>query len=308
MKYLQFIRFQNLLLLALMQLILRFGFLNKQHFTLSLTDWKYVLLVISTLCIAAGGYVINDIFDQGTDSINKPDKVFVGRLISEKTAYSLYVSLTIIGVAIGFLLANSVQKPNFAVFFIFIASILYFYATTLKQLFLVGNLLIALLAGLSIVIVGIFDLIPSTTPENQIQMISIFSLLLDYAVFAFLVHLIREIVKDLEDLHGDTTYEMKTLAIQLGIKNTTKLLFVVSLLPIGLFINYMYHYFISNNLQIVTLYSLVGILAPFVYFTVKIIRARTQSDFHHLSLVLKWIIFFGIFILPILHYNIQNHA
>ncbi len=92
MKYLKVIRYQNLILLALMQLILRFGFLNEQNCDLALTNFQYILLVVATLLIAAGGYVINDIFDQDTDAINKPEKVIIGKSIKESEAYKIFTS------------------------------------------------------------------------------------------------------------------------------------------------------------------------------------------------------------------------
>jgi 4-hydroxybenzoate polyprenyltransferase len=308
MKYLQLIRYQNLLLLALMQLILRFGFLKEQNCSLALSDFQYVLLVLATIFIAAGGYVINDIFDQDTDAINKPEKVIIGKTIQESQAYNFYAGLTIIGVCIGFYLSNVIDKPNFASFFILIAATLYFYATTLKQMLLIGNIIVAILLATSVLIIGVFDLFPVTYAENQRQMIQIFSILIDYTFFAFLLHLIREITKDLEDIEGDNHQGMSTLAIYLGISKTAKLVAVLSLIPIGLLLNYMYRYFVLNDLHLITIYSLIFIIAPFLYFTIKIATAKTKSEFHQLSTVLKWIIFFGIFLLPILTYNIQHHA
>jgi 4-hydroxybenzoate polyprenyltransferase len=308
MKYLKVIRYQNLILLALMQLILRFGFLNEQNCNLALNNFQYILLVLATLLIAAGGYVINDIFDQETDAINKPEKVIIGKSIKESEAYNLYAGFTITGVCIGFYLSNAIDKPNFAAFFILIAATLYFYATTLKQILLLGNLVVALVLAISVIIIGIFDIFPVTNAENQRQMGQIFGILIDYAIFAFLLHLIREMVKDLEDIEGDYKLEMRTLAIRLGISYTTKVIALLSLLPIGLFCNYMYHYFVLNNLQLITIYSLVFVIAPFFYFTIKIATAKNKSEFHHLSTVLKWIVVFGIFMLPILNYNIQQNA
>lgn len=308
MKYLQLIRYQNLLLLALMQLILRFGFLKEQNCSLALSDFQYVMLVFATLFIAAGGYVINDIFDQDTDAINKPEKVIIGKTIKESQAYNLYAGLTIIGVCIGFYLSNVIDKPNFAALFILIAATLYFYATTLKQMLLIGNIIVALLLAISVLIIGVFDLSPVTYAENQRQMIQIFSILIDYAFFAFMLHLIREITKDLEDIEGDDQQGMSTLAIRLGISKTTKLIAILSFIPIGLFLNYMYRYFVLNDLHLITMYSLIFIIAPFLYFTIKIVTAKAKTEFHHLSTVLKWIVFFGLFLLPILTYNIQHHA
>jgi 4-hydroxybenzoate polyprenyltransferase len=60
-----------------------------------------ILLVLSTVLIAAGGYVINNILDQKTDAINKPNNVIIEKY-SETNAY-LYMALTVVGVAIGFI-------------------------------------------------------------------------------------------------------------------------------------------------------------------------------------------------------------
>lgn len=308
MKYFQLIRYQNLLLIAIMQLILRFGFLQTQNCNLALTDFQYILLVAATILIAAGGYVINDIFDQETDAINKPEKVIIGKTIKESSAYTFYACLTILGVCIGFYLSNVIDKPNFAALFILIAATLYFYATTLKQMPIIGNVVIAIILALSILLIPVFDLFPVINEENKRQMGQIFNILLDYSIFAFLLHLIREITKDIEDFEGDTQQGMNTLAIQLGIPMTAKFVAALCFIPLGLFSNYMYRYFFMNDLHIITIYSLLCIIAPFIYFIIKIVNAKTKSEFHHLSSILKWIVFFGLFLLPILTYNIRYNA
>ena len=106
MKYLKLIRYQNLLMIAFMQCLFRYGFLKLQNVPLALADWQFALLVLATVFIAAGGYIINDIMDVETDNFNKPNKVIVGKSISESMAYNLYFGFTITGVLIGFLLSN----------------------------------------------------------------------------------------------------------------------------------------------------------------------------------------------------------
>lgn len=83
MNFLKLIRYQNLLMLAFMQLVFRYGFLKLQNIPLGLSDLNYCLLILSTLLIAAAGYVINNIFDQNTDAQNKPQNLIVGRKITE---------------------------------------------------------------------------------------------------------------------------------------------------------------------------------------------------------------------------------
>lgn len=305
MSFLKLIRYQNLILLALMQLVFRYGFLESQSIPLALNDWQFALLVLSTVCIAAGGYLINNIFDKGTDEINKPQDVVIGKQISESMGYNIYIALNVVGVGIGFYLANAIHKSNFAAVFIIIAATLYVYANGLKQTLLIGNIIIALLLSLSILIIGIFDLLPMIVPENQANMGVIFGILIDYAVFAFIINFIREIVKDLEDVNGDYNQGMNTLPIVLGVARTAKVVLGLSFIPLGLIIYYINEHLFSNNLYYASGYGFVFILAPLIYFTVKMFGAKNQKDFHHLSKVLKLVIFFGILSIAVINFNIK---
>lgn len=305
MSFLKLIRYQNLILLALMQLVFRYGFLESQSIPLALNDWQFALLVLSTVCIAAGGYLINNIFDRGTDEINKPQDVVIGKQISESMGYNIYIALNVVGVGIGFYLANTIHKSNFAAVFIIIAATLYVYANGLKQTLLIGNIIIALLLSLSILIIGIFDLLPMIVPENQANMGVIFGILIDYAVFAFIINFIREIVKDLEDVNGDYNQGMNTLPIVLGVARTAKVVLGLSFIPLGLIIYYINEHLFSNNLYYASGYGFVFILAPLIYFTVKMFGAKNQKDFHHLSKVLKLVIFFGILSIAVINFNIK---
>lgn len=306
--FFKLIRYQNLLMLALMQLIIRYGFLKVQNISLALADWQYGLLVLSTVLIAAGGYVINDIFDQETDSENKPSKTIVGVKISEANAYYIYAALTISGVSIGLYLSNVVLRPGFLSIFILIAAMLYFYATTLKQMMVIGNIVVALLLASSVMIITVFDIFPAMYEANQKQMMSVFSVLSDYAIFAFIINFIREMVKDCEDVNGDYNQGMNTLPIALGLNRTTKLILVISLIPIFLLLQYINTYYFANDLYIAIIYGLALVVAPLIYFTVKIASAKKTRDFTHLSLVLKCVILFGVLSIAVVSYNIVHHG
>ncbi|MEO8254797.1 MAG: geranylgeranylglycerol-phosphate geranylgeranyltransferase [Flavobacterium sp.] len=308
MSFLNLIRYKNLLMLAFMQLIFRYGFLKLQKIDLALADWQYGLLVLSTILIAAAGYVINDIFDQETDKNNKPNKVIVGKKISENQAYTIYAILNSSGVAIGFYLSNVIMRTNFAAIFVLIAATLYIYASSLKQMLLIGNILVALLLSASVLIIGIFDIFPATDATNQQTMAALFSILLDYAIFAFMINLLREIVKDLEDFEGDNKQQMQTLAIVFGIQKTAKLVFVLSFIPIIALLFYTNNYLVPNHLLWATIYSFLFILGPLLYFSIKIATAKSKNDFTHVSKILKWILFFGILSVLIITLNIKYHA
>lgn len=306
MKYLKLIRYQNLIMLAFMQLIFRYGFFKIQNISLALTDWQYGLLVFSTILIAAGGYVINNIIDQKTDTINKPNGVVVGKKISETLAYNIYIGLTITGVVIGFYLSNIIGKPGFASIFILIAATLYLYATSLKQIMLIGNIIVALLLSVSVIIIGIFDFYPAIRIDNQQQMRLFFSILLDYTIFAFMINLLREIVKDIEDTDGDYNQGMNTLPIVIGKSRTGKIVFGLSFIPLFFILYYINKYLFE--LRFVTIYLLLFVVGPLIFFTVKMWTATIKKEFHFLSILLKWILFFGILSIVVISLNMKYNA
>jgi 4-hydroxybenzoate polyprenyltransferase len=295
-------------MLAFMQLLFRYAFLKQQDIPLALADWQYGLLVLSTVLIAAAGYVINNIYDVATDSINKPNDVVIGKGISETAGYNIYIVLNITGVSIGFYLSNIIMRPGFATLFILIASLLYFYSTSLKQIMVLGNFIVALLLAFSVLIIGVFDLFPATTVENRAQMASLFSILTDYALFAFMINFIREIIKDIEDVNGDYNQGMNTLPIAIGNNRAAKIALGLAVIPFILTLLYIDKYFVENNLLIVTIYAFAFVLAPLLYFIVKIFTAKSQKDFHHLSTVLKLILLFGILSILVITLNIKYNA
>ena len=308
MKYLKLIRFQNLLMIALMQCIIRYGFLKLQKVELALADWQFALLVLATVFIAAGGYIINDIMDQETDSINRPNRVIVGKSISEGMAYNLYFGFTIAGALIGFYLSNLIYRDNFFGIFIITSLLLYIYATSFKQIAVIGTILVSLALALSVIIVGLVDIIPATDQVNRFQMMLWLELLFDYAVFAFLLNFIREIIKDLEDINGDYNQGMKTLPIILGVSRTAKVVAIITAVATVILLWYINNHLMNSGLYIATIYALVFLVSPLIFAVVKVWTATTQKEFHLLSNVLKAIIFFGILFILIVNLNIKFNA
>ncbi|MFI0426404.1 MAG: geranylgeranylglycerol-phosphate geranylgeranyltransferase [Flavobacterium sp.] len=303
MKYLKLIRFQNLLMLAFMQLVFRYLFLANSYVDMALTDLNYILLVLSTVCIAAGGYVINNIMDQDTDEIAKPQNRVVGVSISETVAYNWYIGLTIVGVGIGFYLSNVIYKPTFASMFILVATLLYVYATNLKQIPLLGNVIVAFLLSVSILIIALFDIFPATDMDNKIRMGEAFNILVDYAIFAFIINLIRELVKDLEDMDGDSATGINTLPIAIGINKTKILVGILTVTAIALLVYYIkVHLF---DLDYVLYYGLVFIVGPLIFLGVKLIQAQDKKEYHFLSTLLKIVLFFGILSVAVIVLNLK---
>ncbi|MDT0644478.1 geranylgeranylglycerol-phosphate geranylgeranyltransferase [Zunongwangia sp. F363] len=292
MKYLRLARYKNLLFIAATQFLIKYGLFEPFGASITLDVLGYFLLALATVCLAAGGYIINDVQDVQTDRINRGDKTIIGSGVSEKTGYNLFMILNVAGVGIGFYLSNIVGWPVFSGLWIFASAILYFYAMYLKRLPLIGNIIVSCTIAGVVVIVGLYDLLPAINDQNQPLQRLLFSILTDYAVFAFLINLLREMVKDQEDIKGDYNAGMQTLPIILGTSRTNKVIFTVALFPLVAIFHYTYTYLFQNTLA--TIYVLLFIFAPLIYVMLKIWDAEKKEQFTRLSLILKLILFFGL--------------
>lgn len=292
LQFLKLIRFGNLIFIAICLLLIKYSFFESSGAAVVLSDFGYALLIIANLCLAAAGYIINDIYDIPADKINKPRKLYIDNGISESTAFNWFIAFNIIGVGIGFYLANIIGLPSFSALFIFSSVLLYLYTAYLKNIPLVGNIAVSFLVAGVAALPGIFDLLPAITPQNQERQSMLFSILLDYSFFAFFINLLREMVKDQEDLQGDYNSGGRTLPIILGTKRTGKVIFLIALIPLVAVVYYIYEYLFENTAAV--LYTLFLIIAPLLYFLVQIWRASKKKDFAHLSIILKIILFFGL--------------
>jgi len=291
--FLRLVRYPNLILIILTQVFIKYFLFEKFGIATTLTDLQFSLLCFATISIAAAGNIINDIYDVETDDINNPDKVIIGKRISVKTGFNLYIAFSIIGVGIGFYLSNVIGRPGFSAIFIIISALLYLYATYLKNIILAGNILVSCLVGMVILILGLYDLLPAITPQNRATQAVIFSILLDYALFAFLINWLREMVKDQEDVIGDFNTGRSSISIELGKERANKVIAAIALIPIFLIIYYMYEYLYENIYAVG--YTLILIVGPLLYFFMKILSAKSNKEYAHLSNTLKLILVFGLF-------------
>ncbi|MCB0399254.1 MAG: geranylgeranylglycerol-phosphate geranylgeranyltransferase [Winogradskyella sp.] len=292
--FLNLIRWKNLLMIALVQILIKYAliepFIEIHGISVTLKSFGFTVLVFATLCIAAAGYIINDIYDIDTDKVNKSNKVIINKHISEKDGYTYFMLLNVIGVGLGFYLSHLVNYSSLFVVFFISSALLYIYSTALKQMFLIGNIVISIVVALSILVVGIFDLIPSMTAFN-VSNITILEIIRDYAIFAFLINLLREVIKDIEDINGDHKVGMQTMPIVLGRDRANKIAFVLSLIPLFAVV-----YYIVTSLytqQFLVAYFLVFVVAPLIYITIKIFSAEQQSHYKHISLMLKLVMLSG---------------
>lgn len=291
-------------MIALVQLLIKYALLEPFGVLTSLDCIGVLMLIIATVSIAAAGNIINDIYDVETDLINKPEKVIIGKYISEKIAYNLFVILNLIGVGIGFYISHRVGKAPFFSVFVIISILLYIYASYLKRTLIVGNIVISALVALSIIIVGVFELIPSMTSQNQVTQLMFFKVILDYALFAFSINLLREIAKDIEDINGDYKAGMFTLPIAIGRERAKNILTILNFLQLFGIIYYVVSDLYRQPLAVA--YFLLLVIGPLIYVTIKTFGANRKKDMHHISNIYKWIMLSGMLSLLLYKYVIMN--
>jgi 4-hydroxybenzoate polyprenyltransferase len=300
--YLKIIRIPNLLIIILTQYLLRIcvigTFYGLNATSPALSQFDFALLVLSTLLIAAGGYVINDYNDIEVDKINKPGKVIIGKSLSSNSSFLYYWILTMAGVVIGFYLSFTVQYFMLGFIFVAIAMMLWFYSAQYKKTAFWGNFVIALLSAMVVLIVWLFEFFalranPINYTEAMKQLELIGSIVAAYAVFAFLVSLIRELVKDIEDMEGDKASGYKTLPVWAGINPTKSVAAIVTCFTI-LLLALSQFYLYKMNLMFVFWYLLIAVQSLLFFQLYNLIKAKKKEDYHFLSNTAKIIMVAGI--------------
>lgn len=308
MNFLKLIRYKNLLIITLTQYLMRWcvvsPILKLKGLELQFSELNFFLMVLSTVLIAAAGYAINDYFDRKTDMLNRPETVVVGNSISRRYAMLIHSLFNVLGVGLGVYLGYQVGILKIGFIYLIITGLLWFYSTTFKGQAFTGNLIVAAL----IAIVPFFVLLFELAMLNQVygnQMLefkhdinNIILWVTGFAYFAFLINLVREIIKDIEDVRGDLRYGRRTLPITIGVKSSKMIILsllgvvVVSLLM-------MYHLFLSNvwyfyNDHITLWYFILFLILPCLYLGYVIIRAKEIKKYHLASNISKLIMLFGL--------------
>ncbi len=260
-------RFGNLLIIVLAQYFTAAFLIS----TNTVFDFHLFLLSSSTVLIAAAGYIINDYYDIKIDFINKPERVVIGKSIARRYAILFHVVLSFAGIVIGGYLSLTIGAINIISVFL-----LWLYSNNLKRLPLIGNVTVALLTGLSIYLIEIYY----HTGKSMI---------LIYATFAFFMTLIREIIKDMEDLKGDNSFGCKTLPIIMGVRKTKIVIYIIiSIFAITVLALNQFYVGLS------VYYFLFCLFIPLLVLLIRLIRADRMKDYAWLSTFSKVIMLLGI--------------
>ena len=259
-----------------------------------------VLIALATMLIAAGGYVINDYFDVKIDRINRPDEMVVTHTISKQGAMRLSLSLSGVGAVLGIVCAILLRSITIGMIFVLVPGLLWFYSASYKRLFMVGNITIALLAALPPLLVGMANMailqmrfgtiLPYTTLEHDL-----YGWLGGFALFAFLLTCIREIIKDLQDQMGDREYECHSMPIVWGEKWTK--VFVTGLLVFTIAVvgHLWWHIlpFDRNWISLSTRYIFLGIVTPLLGAIGLLWSAKIPGDYKTCQQLVKFTMLLG---------------
>ncbi|WP_294820451.1 UbiA family prenyltransferase [uncultured Flavobacterium sp.] len=297
MKLFKLFNIPELVILTLSLFIFRYGFISAQESVVpALNDWQYSILALACLLIAAGAFFLNNTSGLGHKETG----------ITEAQSYNGYLLLTVPGAALGYYIADLTGKPMFVVIFVVAAAILYIYSTSLKQTIVISNVLIAIAASLPIVAIGIFNFYPMLMPETLPMLATLFSLLLDYAIFVFVLTLLLTFAQDLAHSDSDYNAGITTLPIALGKDRTIKIVCGLTVLPIAMILYYANTYLIS--LMWALGFCLLFILGPLIYFAIKMWNSKTQKDFMQLVTVMKLVLFFTAVSIAVITFNIKYNA
>jgi len=308
--YLMLVRWQNLLMTAIVLFVMEkwvaTPILRAAYFGEQLPWWLLTLLMLATVLIAAGGYVINDYFDVKIDAINRPDRLIVTRSVTKPQAMRLFQVLTAAGIVCGLISAALLRSWVTAVIFIFVPGLLWFYSASYKRQLLIGNLIVALVAALSPLLVAIANvawLRHLYSDVNGIDVLGLTPLPRDlylwiggFAAFAFLGTLIREVVKDMQDVMGDRELECHTLPVVLGEPATKGIVTALLLLMAGAIV-WLAWWVIPfpggwNTLH--GRYVVLGLLIPIACELWLLWSARISSDYRTAQSVMKFVLLMGV--------------
>jgi len=283
------------------QYMVRFAFLSPifkySGFSLQMNEGLFTVFALSFVFMAAGGYIINDYYDVDIDMLNKPDKVIIGEQINPSEAIVTYWILSLLGLGTGCFACYKAGLPELGIIFFIYMSGLWYYSTSLKYQFMVGNLLIAFFLAIVPFTAGIVELYADVKNplfnDRDIDFAFLFYWIVGISLFAFLSTLVREIVKDMEDIEGDRSAGCRTLPIVMGQEAAKKIAQFLLLLMFFLLAYLQYEQWKQGDWKSVVYFS-VFIQLPILFLVARLSGASTSKDYHRISTWVKILMVSGI--------------
>ncbi len=305
--FLRLIRFPNLFIIFLTQYAIRFGiiqpFFTQVDYQLFMNEQLFFMLALATVLIAAAGYIINDYFDVKLDLINKPKQLIIGKSIKRRFAILWHIILNFFGIGLAALVAWRIGHPWLVLIQIGSAAFLWYYSVSFKKQVLVGNFIVALLTAMVpftaayYEIAVMYDQIGEHYNDNIGTMLFSIKYLLywviGYSAFAFLLTLIREIVKDIEDIEGDQAFNCKTLPIVFGITSAKRFASGVAIFTLLWILFIELVQFLTGDYISLT-YFILLLSLPLISVVILLVKAQTKRHFFIISQLIKVIMLLGI--------------
>ncbi len=296
--FFKLVRWPNLVFIALTQLLFEYGIFEKVYKgteTAAGENRQFLYIVIASVLIAAAGYIINDYFDLNIDQVNKPGKVVVNLIISRRWVIFWHMFLSLLGFFFTVLALPMAGYWHLVLANLLSIILLWFYSTNFKKQLLIGNIVISVLTAWVIVIIYLskYPLHISKLLDIDHNEIRLFRFTVLYAGFAFVISLVREVIKDMEDMEGDRKYGCRTMPIVWGI-NASKVFVAVWLIVLIATLIILQLYAVPFGWWYSIGYCLLLIIVPLIWILVKLFRAQSPGDFHLLSTMVKLVMFTGI--------------
>ncbi len=301
--FFRLVRWPNLVFIALTQSLFYYCIilpsLPESYYKLDhkLTQPLFFLLMATSIFIAAAGYIINDYFDINIDQINKPHKMVVEKIINRRWAILLHWCITTLGLIISLYVSF---KTSFVIIIVNILCtlLLWFYSTTFKKKLLSGNIIISLLTAWTVLVLYFatnhsYDFAASLSPDISSASKRIFKFAVLYGSFAFIISMIREVVKDIEDMEGDAKYNCKTMPIVWGVPSSKVFAGVWLVVLIGA-LAIMQFYAFQLGWRLTALYCLLLVVLPLIWILRKLYVAQNTPQYHSISSLIKLVMLSGI--------------
>ena len=258
--------------------------------TLQLPDAYFLILVLINILLGAGGYVINDYYDRRVDNINRPDSVVVDKLLPRRSAIIYHIALTAAAIVLAAIFAWHLHMISILLLYVMLAGLFWMYSTTYKKQLFVGNLVVSACTALIPLQVGLFEYLTLAREYgydmllNDLSFMPIMHWMAAFAFFAFIINLIREIVKDMEDLEGDNYYGCNTIPLHYGIRIAKIISISLIIITIAALIM-VYQLYIHDFITL--LYISAFIILPLAIAAILTVRADEAKDYHRVSTILK---------------------
>jgi 4-hydroxybenzoate polyprenyltransferase len=304
--FFRLIRLRNLLFIAVSQLLFFYflpqacGYLTHQSAILFMPSdiSAFYWMLSASIIIGASGYIINDYFDIHIDMINKPAAMVLEKMIKRRWAILLHFLLSCLGIFCSFMASKLTGQWLILIGNIISVMLLWFYSTHFKKMLLTGNVVIALLTAWVFVVMyflisGVYLPILSVYIKSQIFQSLLFKVVIAYASFAFMLTLIREVVKDIEDMNGDAGEKCRTMPIVWGIP-ASKIYAAVWIVVCSTAVTIIGIYLFMLGWWFVTIYLILLIAFPMLRILWKLKQAKEITHYTIISRELKFIMLMGI--------------